>query len=176
MEELNILSHRENPAKQKLKNIRNLQVNHFNIENLCPNFCPDENQIRLLGEWILGSQEKFQRSWNINIIFVTPKMIKDLNRQFFSKTEDTDVISFNIDDGDPAVGEIYICRQVVARHAKNLKIPFEDELVRIVAHGLYHLLGFEDNTPSQKKRMTDLEDNALAAVLGQVERNAQVKE
>lgn len=84
---------------------------------------------------------------NINIVFTTPKHIKELNRDYRETDEVTDVLSFNI-DAKNILGEIYICPEYIIKY-----ISIEErveELYRLIIHGILHLQGFEHNTEFDK--------------------------
>jgi probable rRNA maturation factor len=72
----------------------------------------------------------------LNVVFVFPKDIKQLNKDFRKKDTVTDVLSFVLEQ-DPLIGEIYICPEYVAK-----KYNYE-EVLRVIVHGFLHLLGYE---------------------------------
>jgi len=72
----------------------------------------------------------------LNVVFVSPKDIKQLNKDFRKKDTVTDVLSFVLEQ-DPLIGEIYICPEYVAK-----KYNYE-EVLRVIVHGFLHLLGYE---------------------------------
>lgn len=124
----------------------------------------------LIGGLVL-SNARPAAGWHIRIILVPERQIIQLNRRFFQRSGSTDVISFNLNSaGEPVLeGEVYICLEVAERQAKRYGVSLDNELQRLTAHGLYHLLGYEDGEPQQKEIMTALEDEALqqaAACIG----------
>ena len=65
---------------------------------------------------------------------------------------------------DPIEGDIFISIDRVKENAENLKIPFDDELHRVMVHGLLHFLGYDDKTVESKKIMTEMENNSLGMI------------
>ena len=75
---------------------------------------------------------------DVNIVFIEPLYIKELNKEYRQKNEVTDVLSFNI-DSEELLGEIYICPEyVINNFSDNL---FVEEIVRLIVHGMLHLQG-----------------------------------
>ncbi len=135
----------------------------INIETILNEQLVDEQTVRQLVEWILQKDDQCD-AWTVNIIFVDNDYIIDLNKRYFSRNTPTDVISFIIEDEKECEGEIYISVEQAKLQARDYDVAVGNELLRLVAHGVYHLLGYEDATPEQKATMTSLEDQALAAV------------
>ena len=76
----------------------------------------------------------------LNIVFVTPEYIQDLNRQYRDIDAPTDVLSFKIsEDGNSA--EIYICPEYVYSSFQGEE--FEEEILRLIIHGTLHILGYD---------------------------------
>ena len=79
---------------------------------------------------------------NINIVFVKPEYIQDLNNQYRHIDAPTDVLSFKLEDGN---GEIYICPEYVYQSFQ--EDEYEEEILRLIIHGTLHILG-HDHTES----------------------------
>jgi rRNA maturation RNase YbeY len=73
----------------------------------------------------------------------------------------TDVISFNDSEGTVLSGNIAISVDRVLDNSKKFKTSFEDELLRVMVHGLLHFMGYDDSTDLETKKMRDKEDNNL---------------
>ncbi|MFI5142042.1 MAG: rRNA maturation RNase YbeY, partial [Bacteroidia bacterium] len=73
----------------------------------------------------------------------------------------TDIITFDYCEGGLIIGEIYISTERVTENAKKLKTVFEEELLRVIAHGLLHLCGYKDKTPQHQKKMRSAENRAI---------------
>ena len=101
----------------------------------------------------------------ITIILVDDEYIKRLNKDFLSQNDTTDVISFHLDDiqsKDFLEGEVYANLDQIERQALDYSVSFSNELVRIVIHGILHLIGYDDQTLSDKETMTMKEDYYLS--------------
>ncbi|MCI0493952.1 rRNA maturation RNase YbeY [candidate division KSB1 bacterium] len=101
----------------------------------------------------------------ITIILVDDEYIKKLNKDFLSQNDTTDVISFHLDDiqsKDFLEGEVYANLDQIERQALDYSVSFSNELVRIVIHGILHLIGYDDQTLSDKETMTMKEDHYLS--------------
>jgi len=73
----------------------------------------------------------------------------------------TDVISFNDSEGTVLSGNIAISVDRVLDNSKKFNTSFEDELLRVMVHGLLHFMGYDDSTDLETKQMRDKEDNNL---------------
>ena len=103
--------------------------------------------------------EKIKKNVIINIILCNDKYITELNTKFVKHNYSTDVLAFPLSDKTTDIqGEIYINLDKVAEQAKEYAVTFREELARLVAHGLLHLIGYQDDTNSNKKEMHDLEN------------------
>jgi probable rRNA maturation factor len=98
----------------------------------------------------------------ISIIFCGDEYLSELNKSFLNKTSLTDVISFPYDDLPGIIsGDVYISIPRVRENAKKFRQTFQQELYRVIVHGVLHLLGYEDRTVKEKSAMTGKEDHFL---------------
>ena len=101
-------------------------------------------------------------SYDINVIFTSDIHLSNLKKEFFSKDQWTDVIAFPLQrDSKFIEGEIYISIPTAKKNANVFKEPYKKELGRLIIHGSLHLLGIEDKSAEQKKKMTILEEKFL---------------
>ena len=98
----------------------------------------------------------------INYIFCSDERELEVNRQFLGHDYYTDVITFDYTAGTTLNGDIFISLDTVRSNAEMVGVPFEDELRRIIIHGVLHLTGQGDKTPETKTQMTAKEEKALA--------------
>lgn len=100
---------------------------------------------------------------SINFIFVTDKALRAVNAQYLNHDYNTDVVTFPLNEpGEPIEGEVYISIDTIKSNSKRFKVSFEEELHRVIIHGVLHLLGYDDQTEALKLRMKTLEDAALS--------------
>ncbi len=100
---------------------------------------------------------------NILIVFSNKELLKELNNIFFNINYVTDVIAFRLNEYEEKniEGEIYICLPVAKDNAEYFDEPYEKEIARLVIHGGLHLLGYDDKTKVEKRKMRSLEDKYL---------------
>ena len=118
-----------------------------------------------------GYREIFKGSKleSINVVFVQPKYIQELNRQYRGVDLVTDVLSFNI---SPDSGEIYICPAYVHKSFKGN--DFEEEILRLIIHGTLHILGYDHKgslNDSSKEEMFKLQEDLIVKYLTYVHSN-----
>lgn len=109
------------------------------------------------------SNNENQSIKSINLILSTDNHLNKLKNTYFNKDHYTDVIAFNLEDsGDLIDGEIYISMDRIIENSDQFNCDINDELKRIIIHGLLHLIGYNDSTKEEKKSMTNLENSYLA--------------
>ena len=92
-----------------------------------------------------------------NIVFIGDQYMAELNRLYKNRPGTTDVLTFNLGNDQPegACGEIYISFDKAREQAKELDVPFGQEVVRLVTHGLLHLSGMVHDTDEKYTSMTE---------------------
>jgi probable rRNA maturation factor len=101
------------------------------------------------------------RKASISIVFVSDEKIHEMNKHFLRHDYPTDVITFPLEE-DVVDGEIYVSVDTARRQADEYKVSFTNELMRLAAHGTLHLVGYDDSTDEQRKKMSILEDRYIA--------------
>jgi len=100
-----------------------------------------------------------KKNIHINYIFCSDEYLLDINRKFLKHDYYTDIITFSLSESENTLeSEIYISIDRVKENAKTLSVEFEDELLRVMFHGVLHLLGHKDKTKAQKAAMRKLEN------------------
>ena len=99
---------------------------------------------------------------NINYVLCSDERELEVNRQFLGHDYYTDVITFDYSTASTLNGDIFISLDTVRSNAETVGVPFENELHRILIHGVLHLTGQGDKTPETKAQMTDKENKALS--------------
>mgnify|MGYP003398091142 FL=1 len=113
--------------------------------------------------WIARVAEKHgKRIGNVNYIFCTDDEILDVNRQYLHHDYYTDIITFDYCANDILSGDIYISLDTVASNAEGLEKDPDEELHRVLIHGILHLVGINDKGPGEREIMEHAEDEALA--------------
>ncbi|TLX77105.1 rRNA maturation RNase YbeY [Labilibacter sediminis] len=97
----------------------------------------------------------------IAFIFCSDSYLLEINKEFLNHNYFTDIITFNYCEGDIISGDIFISIDTVNSNAKEYSVSFENELNRVIIHGVLHLLGFDDKTEEENEKMHELEDEAL---------------
>ena len=101
-------------------------------------------------------------SYSISLIFVEQDELKEMKNKYFKKNVYTDVIAFNLnEDNEDLDGELYLSLKTIENNATLYNDSLENEIKRVVAHGLLHLIGYEDDTEDRKKTMTKNEDEFI---------------
>lgn len=120
----------------------------------------DENDVQ---NWIkkVVSDKGFEVG-EINYIFCDDAYLHKLNVEFLQHDTLTDIISFDNSLGRLINGDIFISVERVEDNAKDFKIYFDEELHRVLIHGVLHYMGFKDKSDDEKQEMRNLENNALS--------------
>jgi probable rRNA maturation factor len=92
-------------------------------------------------------------------IITSNQKLRDINIQFLEHDYDTDVITFNYNEGKVINGEVYISYEMVKSNAIRYKVGLGEEILRVIIHGVLHLAGHDDKTEEQKVIMRKREDD-----------------
>jgi len=111
--------------------------------------------------------------WELSVLFCGDKKIKKLNRQYRNKNEATDILSFNLGEtvknrGKETflAGDIVISLDTLRKNAKYFKISFDEELRRLLIHGILHLSGMDHKTIKKNEPMLILQEKILNKLKG----------
>ena len=116
-----------------------------------------------LSEWISNTiSEENCKEGEINYIFCNDDYLHKLNVDFLDHDTLTDVISFDYSLGKELHGDIYISVERVEENASDFKVSFQDEIARVIIHGVLHYCGYKDKTDADEKEMRSKEDYYLA--------------
>jgi probable rRNA maturation factor len=116
-----------------------------------------------LRNWIKLIAKKEKRDCgSISYVFCTDEELLEINRQYPNHKTLTDIITFDYTEGKKISGDIFISVERVEENAEKYKVEFENELHRVMIHGILHLCGYKDKTPKDEKLMRKKEDEALA--------------
>lgn len=100
----------------------------------------------------------------LNYIYCSDNYLLQINQEYLQHDYYTDIITFDQRDfdDDPIEGDIFISIDRVKDNSAQNKSSFEQELHRVMAHGLLHMLGFNDKTNEEKEEMRESEDACLS--------------
>lgn len=108
----------------------------------------------------------------VELVYVGEQEIVRINKEHLNRYYVTDIISFRYDEGQESndnsaiEGTLYCCAPRITEQSAEFKEPVEREFQRIFIHGLLHLVGYEDTSPEEKKKMTELENTYLKQIAG----------
>lgn len=121
-----------------------------------------ENEFIFL-KWIKKVVEKENyKIQEINYIFCDDEYLLELNKKFLNHDYYTDVIGFQNSKGKLISGDIFISIDRVKDNAKINKVPFQNELARVMIHGILHFMKYNDTTNEEEIKMRKTEDKYLA--------------
>ena len=98
---------------------------------------------------------------DISIVFCSDSYLLTINQNHLQHDYYTDIITFDYCEGSVTNGELYISIERVRENAKALNQLFYNELLRVVVHGVLHLVGHKDKTKEDETKMRHLEDHWL---------------
>ncbi len=117
---------------------------------------------RRVSAWIQRTAARYGRQvGRINYLFCTDERILEVNRQFLQHDYYTDIITFDYSEGDTVSGDLFISVDTVRSNAAQYGARFDDELHRVIIHGVLHLCGQDDKAPADRAEMTRKENLAL---------------
>lgn len=129
-------------------------------------YCEDVKSLPLarvnLRNWISSViREENKATGNLNFIFCSDDYLLRINQEFLQHDFYTDIITFDYVEGQVVSGDIFISVERVKENAHAFKVSFQNELNRVIIHGVLHLLGYQDKKIEYKDEMTKKEDYYL---------------
>jgi rRNA maturation RNase YbeY len=104
-------------------------------------------------------EKKTGKKLSLSVIFCSDEFLLNINQQFLQHHYYTDVITFPLlETKRKTTAEMYISLERIWENALTHKLPFEEELRRVLFHGTLHLMGFTDSTENEKRAMRKEED------------------
>lgn len=130
---------------------------HYNYES---DFTLQEEES--FTEWIeLVVSSEGKSLGEISYIFCDDAYLLEINQQYLQHDTLTDIISFDYTEGDVISGDIFISIERVLDNAADLKLPFEEELKRVIIHGVLHYCGYKDKSDDDAFLMRSKEDEKI---------------
>lgn len=113
--------------------------------------------------WIKAVAASYGRKvGEVGYMFVNDEKIIEVNREYLGHDYYTDIITFDYDEDDVINGDIVISLDTVRSNAEQLGKEYDDELHRVIIHGILHLCGIDDKGPGEREIMEAAENRALA--------------
>ena len=108
---------------------------------------------------VAGSE--IRKIGDINVIFCSDNYILDVNMKYLQHDYFTDIITFDYCEGKILSGDLFISVDSVRENSIEFGTDFEEELHRVIVHGVLHLIGYDDHTEEDKKMMRQKENYYL---------------
>ncbi len=120
---------------------------------------------REISRWIRQVAATYGRkAGDIGYLFCNDEKILEVNREFLQHDYYTDIITFDYCEGDTINGDIVISLDTVKSNAEMFGKTYEDELFRVIIHGILHLCGIDDKGPGEREIMEREENKALRSL------------
>ncbi|QBZ97093.1 rRNA maturation RNase YbeY [Flavobacterium sangjuense] len=116
----------------------------------------------LYSDWlskVIGSEMKSEGE--INYIFCDDDYLVEINQQYLDHDTLTDIISFDYSIGNELHGDIFISIERVRENAIDFRVDFEEELKRVLVHGVLHYCGYKDKSEDDEKLMRQKEEEKM---------------
>jgi len=146
------------------------------IENISADSKIKLTPLRNLAQRILRD---FRERGGLNIVLVTDNYMRRLNQRFTKRKGSTDVLAFSFSENGSAgkedkslkdektlLGEVYVSADKARRQSIYYQVPYEQELLRLVTHGVLHLLGYDHKNEKDEKRMREKEEKYIFSQKG----------
>ena len=112
--------------------------------------------------WIKAVADSYgKKVGEIGYLFVDDGKILEVNREYLGHDYYTDIITFDYDEGDTINGDLVISLDTVRSNAKLFGKDYDEELHRVIIHGILHLCGINDKGPGEREIMEAAENKAL---------------
>lgn len=117
------------------------------------------NKRRATSKWLKSAIAlENKKLGDVSIIYCSDDYLLEINKQYLSHDYYTDVITFNYCEGDLISGDIFISVDTIKANAEEYGASFDNELCRVMVHGLLHLIGYDDDCESNQLIMRQKED------------------
>ena len=118
---------------------------------------------REISAWVQNvAQSLGKKVGEIAYIFCDDEKILEVNREYLQHDYYTDIITFDYTEEDTISGDLFISLDTVRSNSEQLGVTYEQELRRVIIHGILHLCGINDKAPGEREIMEQHENKALA--------------
>lgn len=112
--------------------------------------------------WIKAVAASYgKKTGEIGYLFVDDTKILEVNREYLGHDYYTDIITFDYSEGDTLNGDLIISLDTVRTNAQKFRKDYDEELHRVIIHGILHLCGINDKGPGEREMMEEAENHAL---------------
>ncbi len=119
----------------------------------------------MLTQWLMGIAEAEKKPFiEVNYIFCSDEYLRQVNIEYLDHDYYTDIITFPYGEPGEIHGDLFISSERVAENALSNEVSFQQELSRVMAHGVLHLAGYGDKTPEEEALMRQKEDFYLRKI------------
>lgn len=117
---------------------------------------------RILNRWIKEVAKGYgYKTGAINYIFCSDDKILEVNKEYLQHDYYTDIITFDYTEDETISGDLFISLDTIRTNAEKYNTSYEQELHRVIIHGILHLCGINDKGPGEREIMNDAENKAL---------------
>jgi probable rRNA maturation factor len=130
---------------------------------------------RLITGWLkYVTNQHYCKVGNLSFIFCADKYLLELNNRYLDHDYYTDIITFDYVEKSIISGDIYISVERVADNSVKFGVNLEEEFLRVIVHGVLHLLNFDDKSENEKSNMRRLESDYIS-IYRKSERDGSLK-
>jgi len=138
-----------------------MSISYYNEDVTIPKFSK-----RDITRWVKNVIEiEGKKPGDISFIFCSDEYLLDVNKRYLDHDYYTDIITFDYVEDLIISGDIFISVDRITENANTFAVSFNEELYRILIHGVLHLLGFKDKEPDEKSVMTENENKYLKLLI-----------
>ncbi len=120
---------------------------------------PHKQEVKKWLQTVILSEGK--KTGEVSVIFCSDDYLLKINRQYLQHDYYTDIITFDYTEGETLGGDLFISVDTVRANADEYRQSFEQELRRVMVHGVLHLCGYDDATDEEQAVMRRMEDKYL---------------
>ena len=134
---------------------------HFFFEDVKKNFTLEEDKVR---DWLdqVCADHDYEIE-NLNYIFCSDEYLLDINKTYLKHNFYTDIITFDQSEEENMLeGDIFISTERVKDNAISADEIYDTEMIRVIVHGIHHLIGYKDKTKEQQEEMRKKEDEYIS--------------